>query len=321
MGCNINLQEEVMKKTAALSLAILFLLVSAATVFAGEVLTVKKIAAAPGVDGVPDALWAGIPATVIKVERVPEGLVNVNKDKQKGKYAGQWAKTGYTTVAEVELKAAYTADSIFFLAKWKDATKDDKHKPFVWTGTKEAGEYKDGPQSEDRLAFEFPIKGEFDACMLTPMEATTDVWQWKAARTNPIGLIQDKWHLYSKSEPKGKFSTHYAGDGSMVYIVRPDDGNVAPYTENKVDPFVYQGDEVPKYVPTKPADADASDVAAKGVWADGFWTVEIGRKLDTGHPETDTVFGKDSQFRIAVFDHAGDHFHAGSQMVKMVYEK
>lgn len=211
---------------------------------------------------------------------------------------------------------------IYFLARWKDSTKDGQHKPWKWEGDKETGEYKAGKEREDRLSFMFPIKGEFHPNMLNDAERTVDVWQWKAARTNPAGIIHDKSHIYSKSPLKGTFSKHYTAAGTEVFVSRPGDGGVSPYKSNKVDPFVFQGEVVPRYIPFVPEAADASDVQAKGAWKAGVWTVESGRKLNTGHGATDTVFeaGVESKVAIAVFNSVGDHFHAVSQTIKLVYE-
>jgi len=50
--------------------------------------------------------------------------------------------------------------------------------------------------------------------------------------------------------------------------------------------------------------------------------VEAGRQLNTGHGTTDTVFdpGAETKMAIAVFNNVGDHFHAVSQTIKLVYK-
>jgi len=303
-----------------LVLAVVFVVASSA--FAGEVVHAKK-ASAPTIDGVAEGVWNGVPGTTIKIDRIPEALVSVNKKHQTGKYAKHWKSTQYTEISEMELKAIYTDDSVFFLARWKDDTKDDQHKPMKWTGGKDDGEYIDGPEREDRLSMRFPISGDFNACMLSPVEYVADVWQWKASRVNGLGILHNKSHHYTKTEPKGKFSTHYTADGSPIYVSRPGDGGVSPYKSNKVDPFTYQGDVVRKYIPEMPDNADATDVKAQGAWKDGYWTVEMGRKLDTGNHETDTVFetSRENLMDVAVFNHVGDHFHSSSGIVKLVFDK
>ncbi len=306
-------------KVAVVTIA-LYGFVAAAS--AQEAVKAKKVSQAPEVDGVAEAVWDSAPENVIKVSKIPEKIISTNKEKQKGKYAKNWAKSKYTTVPEVKLKVVYTDDSIYFLATWMDDSKDDQHKPWKWEGDKETGEYIAGKEREDRLSFMFPIKGDFAANMLSDGERTVDVWQWKAARTNSAGIIHDKSHNYSKTAPKGKFSTHYTASGNETYIARVSDGGKSPYKSNKIDPFEYQGDFVLQYNPYVPDAPDAADVKAKGVWENGSWTVETGRKLNTGHEETDSVFdpAKGTEMSIAVFNNVGDHFHAVSQVLKIVFD-
>ena len=158
--------------------------------------------------------------------------------------------------------------------------------------------------------------------MLAEVDSVIDMWQWKAARTNAAGILHDKHHVRSQTPLAGKFSTHYSAGGKEIHIVRKNDGDVSPYQSNKIDPFIYQGDVVAQYIPFVPEVADAADVQAKGSWKDGFWTVEIARKLDTGHHDSDTVFdpAKSIQTAIAVFDSAGDHFHAVSNEINISFK-
>ncbi len=287
-----------------------------------DTLTVTKAASVPEIDGVEEAAWASAPETVIIVSQVPDTVIAKNKEMQAGKYAKNWTKSKPNATTEVSLKAMYSEDMIFIRAKWADSSKDDQHKPFKWEGSKEDGEYLSGKEREDRLAMQWPISGEFNSNMLAEVDAVVDVWQWKAARTNAAGIIHDKSHIRSTKPLTGKFSTHYSASGKEVYVARPGDGGVSPYKSNKIDPFEYQGDMVVQYIPTVPDVADATDVEAKGKWDAGFWTVEIARKLDTGNHATDTVFdsAKKTQTAIAVFDHAGDHFHAVSNEIDVVFK-
>ena len=287
-----------------------------------ETLTVTKTASVPVIDGVEEAAWAAAPETKIAVGQVPEAMIATNKEKQAGKYAKNWAKSKPNATTEVGLKAMYSDDMIFIRAKWADSSQDDQHKPFKWEGSKEGGEYLKGKEREDRLAIQWPISGEFNSNMLAEVDAVLDVWQWKAARTNAAGIIHDKSHIRSTKPLTGKFSTHYSSSGKEVYVARPGDGGVSPYKSNKIDPFEYQGDMVVQYIPVVPDVADAADVQARGIWESGLWTVEIARKLDTGNHATDTVFdpSKQTQAAIAVFDHAGDHFHATSNEIDVVFK-
>ncbi len=287
-----------------------------------ETLEVAKTTAVPEVDGVEEAAWATAPELTVSVSQVPPKIIATNKAKQTGKYAKNWSKEKPNATNEVKLKALYTDDMIYFRAKWADSSQDDQHKPFKWEGSKEDGEYLAGKEREDRLAMQFPISGDFNSNMLAELNSVVDMWQWKAARTNAAGVIHDKHHVRSNAPLTGKFSTHYSADGKEVYVARKSDGGKSPYKSNKIDPFEYQGDTVVQYTPYVPDVADAADVKAKGAWKDGFWTVEIARKLDTGNHESDTVFdpAKKTQTAIAVFDSAGDHFHAVSNEIDVVFK-
>ncbi|MCU7918606.1 MAG: hypothetical protein KZQ95_09640 [Candidatus Thiodiazotropha sp. (ex Epidulcina cf. delphinae)] len=289
---------------------------------AGETLYVAKTASAPTVDGVPESVWEGAQEIVIPLTKIPQGVIDANIQQQKGKYAKKWKKTNYTQITELRLKAVYDGERIFFLAHWKDDSKDDQHKPWKWEGDQASGEYLSGKEREDRLSLMFPISGAFDPNKLSGNEMVADVWQWKAARTNSVGLIHDKSHVISKAKPTGKSAAHYTSAGEIIYVARPGDGP-SPYKSNKIDPFTYQGDLLPKYIPTRPDDNDATDVSAKGVWADNGWTLEIGRNLDTGHKASDTRFdpSKGSSMAAAVFNHVGDHFHAVSDVIQVVFDQ
>lgn len=288
----------------------------------GPLQVIRLSGSAPVVDGIADPSWSAIPATKISISPIPKPLIEANKTHQQGKYAKNWAQSKYTNIDHVELKATHDGTHIYFLARWPDASKDDQHKPFVWTGAKDDGEYTSGKEREDRLSMMFPIKGDFSYNKLAGNESSVDIWQWKAARSNGSGVLHDKHHIYTNTQPKGKSSLHYTASGQPIYVSRISDVGGSPYKSQKVDPFTYQGDLVPKYIANENS-GDAADVKAKGVWADGYWTVEIQRKLDTGHHESDTVFrtGFSSLFAIAAFDHVGDHFHATSKEVEMVIAK
>ncbi len=287
-----------------------------------ETLQVVKATAIPTIDGVDEAAWSSAPELSVSVSQIPGKIAQVNMEKQTGKYAKNWPKSKPNATGEVKLKGLYTADMIYFQAKWADSSMDDQHKPFKWGGAKQDGEYLDGKEREDRFAMQFPISGEFDSNMLAEVDSVIDMWQWKAARTNAAGIIHDKHHVRSQTPLAGKFSTHYSAGGKEIYIVRKNDGDVSPYKSNKIDPFIYQGDVVAQYIPFVPDVADAADVLAKGSWKDGVWTVEIARKLDTGHHDSDTIFdpAKSTQTAVAVFDSAGDHFHAVSNEINITFK-
>lgn len=59
--------------------------------------------------------------------------------------------------------------------------------------------------------------------------------------------------------------------------------------EKKQDaPAKNERERVQQYLPGTPL-GSAADVGAKGKWADGWWTLEFARRLDTGEAD-DTTF-------------------------------
>ena len=61
-----------------------------------------------------------------------------------------------------------------------------------------------------------------------------------------------------------------------------------------------------------------ADVQAKGEWANGKWTVEFKRKLNTGHKD-DTVLaaGKTLGIAVATFDKAEKSDHTVSKVITL----
>jgi hypothetical protein len=59
---------------------------------------------------------------------------------------------------------------------------------------------------------------------------------------------------------------------------------------------------LPQFQPVK-LEGNAGDVAAKGHWADGRWTIEFRRALITpAKTASDSMFDRSTQFSVHVFD-------------------
>jgi hypothetical protein len=244
-----------------------------------------KIAAAPNLDGKADEpSWAsGRP-----VEIVAKGVM----PKTRG------------TSSNVTVRAAYSDTHLYLLVQWSDATKSDSgHKSWVWDPAKNA--YAEDSDREDALSVAFEHTGPFTADMLSGEDATWDVWHWKAFRTNPQGFAMDRSHRYFKTQPTGKANKHPAKRGEDVWIARPED---AGDTVEKQQPAPTEKTtaRLPRYLPGTPT-GSAADVRAKGAWADGKWTLEFARKLDTGSPD-DTRFdiARAYKFALGVHNDTGD---------------
>jgi hypothetical protein len=243
-------------------------------------LAAVKITRPPALDGkVDDAVWQ----SAKPVEVIAKGVM----PKTRG------------TSSTVTLRAAYTDTHVYLLVQWTDATKSDAgHKTWVWDAAKNA--YAEDTDREDALSVAFEHTGPFTADMLSGEEATWDVWHWKAFRTNPQGYAMDRSHHYFKSQPTVKANKHSAKDGSDEWIARPED--VGDTVEKKqAAPTESKGARVPQYLHGIPT-GSAADVQAKGAWADGKWTLEFARKLNTGHAD-DTTFDSSRSYKLAVGVH------------------
>ena len=99
---------------------------------------VHKLNSVPTLDG-DGADWAGINATTVALTPLKSDSI--------------------VEALQVEVKAGYSNDEIFFFIEWVDSEANKQHKPYVWDEAK--SRYSHGPQREDRLAMQFQISGEF----------------------------------------------------------------------------------------------------------------------------------------------------------------
>jgi hypothetical protein len=129
------------------------------------------------------------------------------------------------------------------------------------------------------------------------------------------GILTEPWHglkrMYKRAEAVDEIYVRYKPDGSPppVFAERvepPSDpaaaaDGVAGRTAHKIAAVSLP--TAPQYRPV-PLSGDAGEVAAKGRWTDGRWTVEFRRALATpAGTSSDSVFERTTQFSIHVFDH------------------
>jgi hypothetical protein len=101
-----------------------------------------------------------------------------------------------------------------------------------------------------------------------------------------------------KKLPKFALADNKPGGPGKYFIL---DSEKVPFDASKYK----EGDVVPAMIKSAFV-GDRGDISAAWKWADGKWTIEFGRKLDTGG-KTDVQF-KDLKatyyFGVAVFDNA-----------------
>lgn len=249
---------------------------------------------------------ASASAQTITVAPLPAAPVVDGDDRDwKEKAAQTIPVTGPLFIASVTVKAGVHGDEVFFLLQWADNHADIQHKPFIWDS--KAGRYVAGNLREDRFSIQFAMEGDYDVNWFSGNAYSADMWHWKAARSNPIGLAHDKMTIIGMTPVKKAYQGK-TEDGQTVYIQRPGDAGGKLYTTRRYRR--HDQDVMPKYVLNHSVSGSVADVSAKGVWREGQWTLELRRKLNTGHPD-DVVFapGKGVPGGIAVFDRSGDKNH------------
>ena len=158
-----------------------------------------------------------------------------------------------------------------------------------------------------------------------------DAWQWKAARTNPVDQVDDKWWGVQEDPNDVESSRHGDSKESGGYSNNRNDEQTGPNFMHGSDlsaSYILEGEEVavdtnilekgmivPGYI-VSPAIGSRGDVAAKGVWIDGKWVVVIKRQLDTGNDD-DVMFNppKPLPFGFSVVDNGGGLDHTVSPEV------
>lgn len=316
---------------ALLWLGVVALIASACGGGAGapnELLATKK---APSSLAADDAAWKDATSILVKTTVIE----------------GSAAKQG----VDVKAQALYSDTDVWFRFEWADATESAGR---VWTydGTKWTSS-----GNEDRLALYWEItpidKFQTRTCaalchnpvadsvdkwyMITPgLGDRADNWHWKAARTNAVGQVDDKYLTGVLTDPKDVESANKGdakdkggyvdnrnptgtGPAKMQDPAKqPSAGSSFLLTSDAValDPSkVKAGDKIPREL-LEPWVGSRGDIEAKGVYGSGKWTVVFHRKLDTGHDDDiKFVVGRTHPFGLAVFDNAGAVNHTVSSDV------
>jgi len=196
---------------------------------------------------------------------------------------------------EIQLKSVHNDSMIFFLVTFPDRDESRQHRNWIWNN--ELQMYIEGPQREDVFVFKWRLDDKTtDLSIFSDEVYTADIWYWKAVRTDPQGFADDKIQRLYNYPMKNTFEVT-SKSGRKMYIQREGDAGKSAYKSKiYVD---YEGDEVHRYLLRKPSSSRA-DVKAKGVWQDGFWTIEFARKLVTGNDDDVNFQTLDASYRFGV---------------------
>lgn len=247
----------------------------------------------------------------------------------------------------VKVRSVHTSTDMYILASWSDPsdTENTTRKEWVYAD----GDWTRAATNEDRLYFMFDggdngSEGANCATMCHQPNAgsmaTTggghvDVWHWKATRTNPIGLADDKWwdgtgrgsdaktiSAYSDNiTSSGNFPLYAGLKNADGHIIISAGGTKADLTDFDSTDVSLQGNVYPGYYLNANALGSGEsrhDVETVGVYSGGVWTVELKRPLDTGHAD-DVAFvsGNTTQFSIAITDNSGGS-HSGAGVFDLI---
>ncbi len=195
---------------------------------------------------------------------------------------------------DITLKAIYDDTQIAFLVHYPDDSEDRQHKTMIWDSHE--GLYRTGPKREDAFVFKWSMESmPVDLTLSAETSYKADIWFWKAHRTDHAGYADDKTQLYV-NDPLPNAKRLISADGNLFYLVRSGDAGEAAY-KALVHPD-YTSKEAPRFELQTPKGSRA-DVKARGQWENGFWTIEISRRLDTGHPD-DVAFDPRRNYRFGV---------------------
>lgn len=231
---------------------LLALLVLPAVGFAAQTIPAIKVSTPPVIDGlVHDDAWQKIKPIAIR-----------------------------DTVANVDilLRAVYSGDTVYFAVVFPDQAQNPFHKPWIWDDKLKA--YAEGPHREDTFVFKWNLENkEVDLSTFADNSYRSDVWYWKANRSNPAGYADDKIDTLSDN-PAAKATEVISRTGKKRYLLRLGDQGSEAMNELP-RPGTLTNSLIDRYPAQKPSGSRA-DIRAKGVWNGGFWIIEFARKLQTG---------------------------------------
>ena len=202
----------------------------------------------------------------------------------------------------VKLNMIAGHDKLYIAARWPDENPDINYRNWKWRNNR----YYRGKDRDDMFAIRFELSGEYQNTMLSAKQYQVDLWLWSAGRSNLAGYANDMSQLFSP-EPIENAAKHTI-DGKTFYIKKFRDKGNGSYQYIRLNKEKYIGDTITSVQVTTPT-ASQADIKAKGRWNNGFWQLEMARKLDTNNPDDVSFKNKESiRGAIAVFNRSyGEH--------------
>jgi hypothetical protein len=273
----------------------------------GDDLVSQKVISAPRLDGSgSDAVWKNAPEFKVQAKDGPE----------------------------LSFRSVYTSDRVYMLISWLDETESVKKKMWrydgeKWATLKEQRVYEPKPTNsdEDRLSIHWSIN---DSIKSFAEKGCLVLCHDKILTATQEPDLHERREAAHHGDAKGEGNLNYADnktdDGKPKFMHRDSTGS--SYFLKKEDVILIdylkatfkKGDTIPGYVLARPK-GSRGDVDAQGVWKDGRWTLEIGRRLvttDKGHDVQFDDLKKTYYFGIAVFDNDGSNVHTLNPAMAML---
>ena len=275
---------------------------------------------------------------------VTEGAATLDGVISPGEYTSTPLVTGIAT-----LYAMNDGQNFYLAATWADTTESIDKKQWFYDGATWTQS-----ENEDRFGIIFDMglndpEGVNCQTMCHPPLMHTsngyvDVWHWKAYRSNPMGVADDKrWETDDRHSDPGTSS--YSDNGpdasdlpefmavsdpgeNVDFIVESaslssfDPNNVMSSTFAEATTFdqgatFSNGDIIPGYV-LRTADGDRGNVMAAGKWDNDMWTVEFKRVNSGTDYDFAVTTGGTVEFTHEIFDNTGSG-HPGDGVDATVY--
>ncbi len=306
-------------------------------------LTSVKVAAAPAIDGMPETMWDQATAMTVDVA----GGANTASHTVT-------LKSVYTDDSVFFLARWDDPTESLRRMPWQKQA-NGSWKQLTTPGAKEGGE---NAYYEDKFAQiwninipAFETSGCFATChaaenadvkdfgnKYTPNPGEMgDLWHMKIVRTNPTGYVDDQFVDSTRyNKDTAPEAGRHSDPGLVPYYNNINAARNAPnYTsadqpappywimDDQKQPFkdTYKANDEIAAIVVRPPAGDRADIKGKAVYMDGKWTMEYGRKLNTGsqYDVQFTDIKKEYSFGTAIFDNAQTRHSFENGVSKLVF--
>jgi hypothetical protein len=321
--------------------ALLFLLLAPAPALAQKSLVSVKADQAPAIDGTMDGPWEKAPAYKFALDQTPykpenyKGITKTNvtmrsmHDAEYVYFLVQWDDPTQSLERQPWVKQP---DGKWKQLAGKDSTGHEnlyyEDKLAMFWNVAAKGFDKKGCEAACHKARGGKIAGVADKSpgrkYTDTAGETIDMWHWKAVRTNPVGQVDDQyvddtrdpaknanWGRRTDAKTGGGYVDNVKKDKSgPVWMSKTPSGDKYWILDEQKTEFVdtFKAGDVVAGIVIAPFVGSRGDIAARAVWKNGAWTLEMKRKLVTGGDkarEQDVQFTdlkKAYYFGLSVFD-------------------